>query len=79
MAREIRTWSICWSLKTAESKTGSQKIFRRKGEKAMESDVTLDFLRMIMGIGYPLQLEGNYAHQNLRILTEKYLVKDYLF
>ena len=45
----------------------------------MESDVTLDFLRMIMGIGNPLQLEGNYAHQNLRILTEKYLVQDYLF
>ena len=45
----------------------------------MESDVTLDFLRMIMGIGNPLQLEGNYAQQNLRILTEKYLVQDYLF
>jgi len=37
----------------------------------MESDVTLDFLRMIMGIGNPLQLEGtSYAH-HLNSLPKK--------
>ena len=72
---EIHAWSICWSLKTAESvlERGSHKTFKSKGEKTTESDATLDFLWVIMGIGNPLQLEGNHAHQNMLIFTEKIL------
>jgi len=47
-----------------------KKIFRKT---TTESDKTLDFLWLIMGIGNPLQLEGNLALQNMLIFTEKIL------